>query len=394
MVTILSVVLLVAGVAGALARPSGLPAWAVPVAAAAVAVAGPVSITEARSSVGPLVEPVAFLLFAVPLAAQLDRLGFFDAAAARVRGRHAPVGLWALAALTVAVLNLDAAVVLLTPLYIRIARSWDVDPVPYAFVPALLACLASSALPVSNLTNLVVVERLEVGAGSFLSELGGPTVAACTVGYLLWRRALRPALPAAGGVPARGHGKALLGGAAVIALLVVGFVPGRALGLEAWMVAGAVNVLLLLCDRRTRPWPWSSVPWGTAVLVSTLAVLAGGAAPALPVEDLLGSGGGIAVARSAAVGAVTANAVNNLPALLLALDALNATRVSPAIWALLLGVNAGPVVLVTGSLSGVLWLDATRREGVDVGPGNYARVGIAVGVPSFAAAVAVLLALA
>ncbi len=90
----------------------------------------------------------------------------------------------------------------------------------------------------------------------------------------------------------------------------------------------------------------------------------------------------------------TANAVNNLPALLLALDALDATRVSPAIWDLLLGVNVGPVVLVTGSPSGVLWLDATRREGVDVGPGSYARVGIAVGVPSFAAAVAVLLALA
>ena len=50
-------------------------------------------------------------------------------------------------------------------------------------------------------------------------------------------------------------------------------------------------------------------------------------------------------------------------------------------------------MLVTLSLSAVLWLDAARRDGLAVGPASYARVGIAVGVSSFAAAVAVLLAL-
>ena len=71
------------------------------------------------------------------------------------RGRHLALGLWVLGALVTTILNLDASVVLLTPLYVRIARRCGLDPLALAFQPVLLSCLASSALPVSNLTNLI-----------------------------------------------------------------------------------------------------------------------------------------------------------------------------------------------------------------------------------------------
>ena len=70
--------------------------------------------------------------------------------------RGSSVMCWIIAAAVVALLNLDAAVVLLTPLYIRTARNTGLDPVMLAFQPVLLAMLASSALPISNLTNLIV----------------------------------------------------------------------------------------------------------------------------------------------------------------------------------------------------------------------------------------------
>ena len=63
---------------------------------------------------------LAFLLAGVPLAALLDRLGFFEASAAVIvgRGGDRPVlALWVFAGLTTVVLNLDTTVVLLTPLY-------------------------------------------------------------------------------------------------------------------------------------------------------------------------------------------------------------------------------------------------------------------------------------
>ena len=99
---------------------------------------------EALATVAPA---LAFLLVGVPLAALLDELGFFDAVAGLLehRFRAVPVlALWVLAAATTVVLNLDTTIVLLTPLYVRLARRSGVDPVPLALVPLLLAAFASS----------------------------------------------------------------------------------------------------------------------------------------------------------------------------------------------------------------------------------------------------------
>jgi len=67
------VVLLVVGLVGALTRPRGLPAWAMPATAAAIALAtGVVDVAEVRAAWRPLVAPLAFVAVAVPLAASLD----------------------------------------------------------------------------------------------------------------------------------------------------------------------------------------------------------------------------------------------------------------------------------------------------------------------------------
>jgi arsenical pump membrane protein len=58
---------------------------------------------------------------------------------------------------------------------------------------------------------------------------------------------------------------------------------------------------------------------------------------------------------------------------------------------LLLGVNMGPVLLLTGSLAGLLWQASARRAGVEVRASTYSRIGATVGVPALVAAGAVLL---
>src|SRR5690242_20654137 len=133
-----------------------------------------------------LAPALAFLLAAVPLATLLDRLGFFRASATRLaagpRGTSV-LALWVLAAATTVVLNLDTTIVLLTPLYVRIARRAGADPLAIALVPLLLASLASSVLPVSNLTNLVVAEHVDLTAGTLVAHLGLPSLAAVAVGW-------------------------------------------------------------------------------------------------------------------------------------------------------------------------------------------------------------------
>jgi len=124
-------------------------------------------VSRAADALCAIAPALAFLCAGVPLAALLDRLGFFESVARLLQRGAGPVALWklwGLAAATTAVLNLDTTVVLLTPLYIRLARRANVDPLPVAIVPLLLASLASSFLPVSNLTSLIVVDAPEPGS--------------------------------------------------------------------------------------------------------------------------------------------------------------------------------------------------------------------------------------
>jgi arsenical pump membrane protein len=79
--------------------------------------------------------------------------------------------------------------------------------------------------------------------------------------------------------------------------------------------------------------------------------------------------------------------LNNLPAVLVGLRHVSA----PArVWPLLLGVNLGPMLLLTGSLAGLLWQASARRAGVEVDARRYSRVGVTVGVPAMVAAAVVL----
>ncbi len=373
------------GVGGAIARPRGTPAWVAPTVAAVVALALG-TVAHPDTLLRPLAAPIAFLIVAVPFAALADRLGFFAAAAALAgRGRHLALGLWILAALVTTVLNLDASVVLLTPLYVRIARRCGLDPLALGFQPVLLACLASSALPVSNLTNLIAASALHLDPAAFVAHLGVPSLAATTVGWFAYRAVLRPGVPAPAVVAGEADRRPLIVGGAVVAAVLVGFVAGPGVGVPEWVVALAADVALIAVTGHV---PVRDIPWGTALVAASLGLLAGAAAAHIHLDRLLAGGSNLDLLRVTAVSAVGANVVNNLPALLVALP-----HTGIGIWALLLGVNVGPLVLVTGTLAALLWQASLARLDVDVTAAQFARIGVRVLLPSLSAAFIVLIAL-
>lgn len=376
------VLLLAVSVVGVVIRPGAVPSWAVPAVMLSVGLgSGAVEVAAVGDALGPLTEPLSFLLLAVPLAVLLDGLGFFSAVAARIdHSRHLHLGLWFFAAGVTTVLNLDASVVLLTPLYVRIARRHGLDPVAAAFTPMLLACFASSALPVSNLTNLVAAERFGLGAADFALRLGPASLVAAVVGYHAHRRVFREADPRDTTTEVVDP-RALRLGTPVVLFLLVGFTWGDAWGLPAWAVAAIADVVLVAMIRTV---PWREVPLGAAGLAAALGVLAAAAAPDLGVDRLVSESGASTV-EIFTVSVLGANALNNLPALLVALPALGAAP-EPRLWAVLLGLNLGPVLVVSGSLAGLLWLDTARRLDVPVDVRTYTRVGLRVGLPALAAA--------
>lgn len=339
--------------------------------------------TGAAGTVELLAEPLLFLALAAPMAALLDQLGLFAALAERlvaVDPARVAARCFVLAAATVALVNLDAAVVLLTPLAVRVARRTGRPPLPLAAVPAVLALVASSALPVSNLTNLVLLADGHAGAGALLAHLGLPTLVA--VGVAWWRLAPDLAPPAGAVVPAApGPGApvdpgVLRRGLGVLVPTVVAFVALPALGWPLWPAALVADGVLVAMVRRV---PWRSVPVAMVLAVPLVAeglrrLLDGVEAPAAPAVVV------------ALVAALAANLVNNLPALLGGLALVSGS----ARWALLLGVNAGAGVLLSGSLSSLLWRRILREQGVEVGWRWFARLGLRVTLPAFAAALAVL----
>lgn len=284
------------------------------------------------------------------------------------------------------VFNLDASVVLLTPLYVRIARRHGLDPLAAAFTPMLLACFASSALPVSNLTNLLAAERFGLGAADFALRLGPASLAAVAVGYHAHRRVFPEAAPR-GAITETLDPRALRLGIPVVAFVLIGFTLGDAWGVPAWAIAAVADVVLVVMARAV---PWRAIPFGPAGLAAALGVLAAATASDLGLDRILDGAGGGSTVKIFAVSVLGANALNNLPALLVALPALGAPP-GPRLWAVLLGVNLGPVLAVTGSLAGLLWLDTARRLDVPVDVRTYTRVGVRVGLPALTAACATLL---
>jgi arsenical pump membrane protein len=87
--------------------------------------------------------------------------------------------------------------------------------------------------------------------------------------------------------------------------------------------------------------------------------------------------------------ALACNLVNNLPAGLMAGRVAEAVRVPGHVRAaVLIGLDLGPNLSVTGSLATILWLTALRREGHSVSAWAFLKLGAIVMPPALLLAIA------
>jgi arsenical pump membrane protein len=160
---------------------------------------------------------------------------------------------------------------------------------------------------------------------------------------------------------------------------------------------GLLTVAAVLVRQRASPWPtlggvsWAVLPLVAGLFVLVEALAATGVIAALAAE--LGAGvrsGPRATAWvSGALIAVVSNLMNNLPAGLVASSTIAVAHPpKPVVDALLIGVDLGPNLSVTGSLATLLWLTAIRREGQSVGFWRFLKVGLVVTPPALVLALA------
>ncbi|MEH3108220.1 MAG: arsenic transporter [Sphingomonas fennica] len=398
--------------AGVIVRPFRWPeaVWAM-LGAAALVVAGLVPWHAAVAAAARGGDVYLFLTGMMLLSETAQRQGLFDwvAAAAVARARGSTPRLFALVyaagvAITVFLSN-DATAVVLTPAVYAAARRAEADPLPLLFACALVANAASFVLPISNPANLVLYGGTPPPLGAWLAAFAWPSLASILVTFAMLRWAERrriagrcadPADRAA--LPAGGRA-ALAGIAATALVLLAASAIGADLGLPT-AAAGIATTLIVCAIGRDRPLAVvRGVAWGVLPLVAGLFVLVEALARTGAIAAVAAALGRLSadpLAGGAVAGtvlALAANLVNNLPAGLIASSAV--TLAEPprlVVDALLIGVDLGPNLSVTGSLATILWLQAIRREGGDIGFLRFLRVGAVTMIPALVAALGLRLA--
>jgi len=283
-------------------------------------------------------------------------------------------------------LNLDTSVTFLTPVLVYAARSRGEGEAPLLYACLLLSNAGSLMLPGSNLTNLIVLGHLHLSGRAFFAHMALPGLAAAAVTAVVvgavHHRALRTTI-----TPSAAPERPVLGaGLVAIAAVTVLVVTLRSPAIP--VAAVGVGVVLFRSLRR----PGNGTSPDAALRILGLPVLVGlfGLAVALGTLGRTWSGPATLLAHldlggTAAVAAFLSVLVNNLPA-----ASLLAARQPPHPFALLVGLNVGPNLFVTGSLAWVLWLRAARTAGGRPRISRASVLGL-VSVPlAIAAAVGVL----
>ena len=151
-----------------------------------------------------------------------------------------------------------------------------------------------------------------------------------------------------------------------------------------------MTTLVLLLGRQS-PWPvLQDISWSVLPLVAGLFILVEGlnrtgVLPALAEVQKRAAAASPQVTAWIAgiVVAIASNLVNNLPVGLIAATTRQAAQVPAEVTgAILIGVDLGPNLSVTGSLATILWLIALRREGEHVGARQFLKVGLLVMPPA------------
>jgi arsenical pump membrane protein len=374
-------------------------------------IAGLVPLRQAGHAVYEGLDVYLFLAGMMILAELAREEGVFDwiANIAAARASASPQRLFVLVYLAgvvvTALLSNDATAVVLTPAVLAVVRRAKANAKPHLLACALVANAASFVFPISNPANLVVFGRAMPSLAVWLRIFVPPSIASIAVTFVCLRWLCRNDLQGAmeghlTGLKLTTQGKLALAGLLIsAAVLIAASALGLPLGAPTCLAA---IFAMLVVARHNRSVPLrvaKGVSWSVLPLVAGLFVI---------VEALRNAGmlrltfGGLQwLAQTPAViakftagftAALLSNGMNNLSVGLIggmALRHSSDTGVIPH--AILLGVDLGPNLSVTGSLATILWLMALRREKIEVTAWEFLKTGMLAMPLALAASLLVLL---
>lgn len=324
--------------------------------------------------------------------------GVFDwmsnIAVRRARGSsmHLFTLIYAVGTIVTIFMSNDATAVVLTPAVLTAVKHAKAPPMPYLLACALIANAASFVLPISNPANLVVFQSEMPPLVQWLAMFTLPSIASIAITYILLSWSSRRELAAVcNGSTADAHLSAvghtcLYGIIATAIVLLVASALNWGLGLPTCLAALVIAIVATLQSRSSpltlvREISWSVLPLVASLFVIVEAVKSAGAMDMLretlermmqlpQPQEALGVGTAIAFGT---------NLFNNLPLGLITGSTLRSFPFQPMLARIvLIAIDLGPNLSITGSLATILWLIAVRREGLHVSGWVFFRIGMLI----------------
>jgi arsenical pump membrane protein len=370
--------------------------WAI-LTAAALVILGQVQPMHAAGAVLQGTQVYLFLGGMMLMAELARRSGVFDFVAvwavnhARGSSLRLFCHIYGVGILVTVFLSNDATAVVLTPAVVAAVRAARLRfSLPHLYACALVANAASFVLPISNPANLVVFGANLPGLSTWLRLFALPSVLAIALTFyaLFWRE--RAALaevithcPEPISLDSRAK-RAVMGVAAFTAIMLAASAAGWPLGPPS-VVAGLLALLMVYGSNFRNAWDaLRSVSWSVMPLVAGLFVMvqalqnAGVTHSIASLISQLHLWSPQAGAWLAGISAgLVSNLVNNLPAGLFAGAVTEQANAGLALQAaVLVGIDLGPNLSLTGSLATLLWLAALRREGMNVTGWQFLKMGM------------------
>lgn len=376
---------------------------------------GLISPQESLLAIGKGVDVYLFLIGMMLLAETARETGLFDwlafEAMSFAKGSAVRLFLliYAVGTIVTIFLSNDATAVVLTPAVAFATKSARIrNPLPYLLICAFIANAASFVLPISNPANLVIYGKAMPGLYEWLGMFLLPSVVSvtvtCIVLYFTQKNALSTTIEPVKEVSglSRGGKTALLGIGGTSVILLVSSYFKIDLGLPTAITGIITSVIVMLSSGISPRKIIKGVSWGVIPLVAGLFVIVGALSKTGSVAAIAAllekHAAGDPVATGWGAGLLTAfvaNIVNNLPLGLIAGSSIQASHVPIAVQnAILIGVDLGPNLSVTGSLATILWLGALRREGYDISFFKFLKYGMLVMVIPLLLTLAVLFMMA
>jgi arsenical pump membrane protein len=388
-----------------LIRPRGIPeVWWISGGALLLIALRLVPLELAGQAVAKGSDVYLFLIGMMLLSELAREQGVFDwVASVAVRGANGSCSrlfllVYGVGTLVTIFMSNDATAVVLTPAILTAVRKAKVSPLPYLFVCALIANAASFVLPISNPANLVVFHTGMPPLGRWLADFGVPSLLSIVVTFLVMQILFRDELCKrieceVEEAKLSGNGKLVLTGLAMmIAVLLTASAMKRDLGLPTCLAALVITSVVSIKSKSNPITLAREISWTTLLLVAGLFVMVDAVESQGALEvtqrwlawaSSLGQNAG-AMVVGFAVG-IANNIVNNLPLGLIAGGTIQAAHAKGLMAnAVLIGVDLGPNLSVTGSLATILWLLALRKdagddtggEKLDVSFWKFLKVGV------------------